>query len=84
MDKDGRVSHLFKEVRKHVQPKTTVLRLLEIVSNKVYRVIPEDHPLEQLVPQTQRTYRVEVMPTGGHFHLFLMLYVVLVSAALFI
>eukprot|EP00794_Sanderia_malayensis_P008888 gene8888-9838_t len=59
VDKDGSVSHLFKEARRHIDSITDDLRLLEIVSNKVYRVVPEDQPLDQLVPQSQRTYRLE-------------------------
>ena len=60
MDKEGLVSHLFKEARRHVETMANDLRLLEIVSNKIYRIVPEDQPLEHLIPQLQRSYRLEV------------------------
>ncbi|XP_065066038.1 ubiquitin carboxyl-terminal hydrolase 7-like [Rhopilema esculentum] len=61
VEKEGLVSHLFKEARRHVSSATEQFRLLEIVSCKVYRVVPEDQPLEQLTPQTQRSYRLEAV-----------------------
>ena len=60
MEKDGLVSHLFKEGRRHVESCTGEFRLLEIVSHKVYKIVPEDQPLDQLCPRTQRSYRLEV------------------------
>lgn len=62
VDKEGLVSHLFKEARRHVETMANDLRLLEIVSNKIYRIVPEDQPLEHLIPQLQRSYRLEEQP----------------------
>ena len=60
VEKDGLVSHLFKEARRHVQSSTDEFRLLEIVGYKVFRIVPGDQPLDQLTPQAQRSYRLEV------------------------
>jgi len=59
VEKDGLVSHLFKEARRHVQSSTDEFRLLEIVGYKVFRIVPGDQPLDQLTPQAQRSYRLE-------------------------
>lgn len=62
-NKDGTVSDLLNEAREQVdlQPDGTgKLRLLEIISSKVFNVIGNDVPLEHLTNQAQRTFRIEV------------------------
>lgn len=64
-NKDGTVSDLLNEAREQVdlQPDGTgKLRLLEIISSKVFNVIGNDVPLEHLTNQAQRTFRIEEIP----------------------
>ena len=62
-NKDGTVSDLLNEAREQVelQPNGTgKLRLLEIISSKVFNIVGNDVPLEHLISQAQRTFRIEV------------------------
>ena len=62
-NKDGTVSDLLNEAREQVdlQPDGTgKLRLLEIISSKVFNIVSNDVPLEHLISQAQRTFRIEV------------------------
>ena len=62
-NKDGTVSDLLNEAREQVdlQPDGTgKLRLLEIISSKVFTIVGNDVPLEHLTTQAQRTFRIEV------------------------
>ena len=63
LNKDGNVSDLLNEAREQVelQPEGTgKLRLLEIISSKVFNMVSNDVPLEHLISQSQRTFRIEV------------------------
>ena len=62
-NKDGSVSDLLNEAREQVdlqQNGTGKLRLLEIISSKVFNIVANDVPLEHLINQGQRTFRIEV------------------------
>ena len=62
-NKDGSVSDLLNEAREQVdlqQNGTGKLRLLEIISSKVFNIVANDVPLEHLISQGQRTFRIEV------------------------
>ena len=62
-NKDGTVADLLNEAREQVdlQPNGTgKLRLLEIISSKVFNIVNNDVPLEHLATQSQRTFRIEV------------------------
>lgn len=57
------MSDLLNEAREQVelQPEGTgKLRLLEIISSKVFNMVSNDVPLEHLISQSQRTFRIEV------------------------
>lgn len=58
------MSDLLNEAREHVdlQPEGTgKLRLLEIISSKVFNVVSNEVALEHLISQSQRTFRIEVL-----------------------
>ena len=62
-NKDGTVADLLNEAREQVdlQPDGTgKLRLLEIISSKVFNIVGNDVPLEHLINQAQNTFRIEV------------------------
>lgn len=64
-NKDGSVSDLLNEAREQVdlqQNGTGKLRLLEIISSKVFNIVANDVPLEHLISQAQRTFRIEEIP----------------------
>lgn len=64
-NKDGTVADLLNEAREQVdlQPNGTgKLRLLEIISSKVFNIVNNDVPLEHLATQSQRTFRIEEVP----------------------
>lgn len=57
------MSDLLNEAREQVdlQPDGTgKLRLLEIISSKVFNVVNSEVALEHLINQSQRTFRIEV------------------------
>lgn len=63
LNKDGLVSDLLNEARQQVdlQPEGTgKLRLLEIISSKVFNVVSNEVALEHLINQSQRLFRLEV------------------------
>ena len=62
-NKDGTVSDLLNEARDQVDLQadgTGKLRLLEIISCKVFNTVGSDVPLEHLTNQAQRVFRIEV------------------------
>ena len=64
-NKDGLVSDLLSEAREQIDCPlrgSGKLRLLEIISAKVFNTVCDDMPLEHLMIQTQRSFRVEVCP----------------------
>ena len=64
LNKDGTVSDLLNEAREQVDLQadgTGKLRLLEIISSKVFNVVNNEVTLEHLINQSQRTFRIEVM-----------------------
>ena len=68
LNKDGTVSDLLNEAREQVdlQPDGTgKLRLLEIISSKVFNVVNSEVALEHLINQSQRTFRIEVTVFRG-------------------
>lgn len=63
LNKDGTVSDLLNEAREQVDLQadgTGKLRLLEIISSKVFNVVNNEVALEHLINQSQRTFRIEV------------------------
>ena len=68
-DKNGRVSDLLEEARKQVElsdKATGKLRLLEIISFKIFSVQREDVLLDSLTQGGTRTYRVEEVPSDEY------------------
>ena len=72
-DKDGNVADVLNEAREQIDSPLNMsgkLRLLEIISAKVFNVITADVPVEHLMTQAQRSFRIEVggasvyLPTG--------------------
>ena len=49
---------VFWEVKPHIF--VFVCRLLDIISNKIFQVFPEDTPIENLTMQGAKMYRLEV------------------------
>lgn len=63
VDKLGSVKNLLDEALKFVQPVDSCqLRLVEISSNKIQRIVPPASSLDALVTQPQRSYRLEEIP----------------------
>lgn len=65
LNKDGTVSDLLNEAREQVDLQadgTGKLRLLEIISSKVFNVVNNEVALEHLINQSQRTFRIEEIP----------------------
>jgi hypothetical protein len=62
-NKDALVSDLLEEAALQVEHSPIVvetLRLLEIISAKVFNTISHDTPLDDIVNQGQRSFRIEV------------------------
>lgn len=63
VDKQGYVQDLLKEANTIVQTvDSNKLRLVEIASNKIQRIVPSATSLDSLVQQPQRLYRIEEIP----------------------
>ncbi|EDO34745.1 predicted protein [Nematostella vectensis] len=63
-NKEATVGDLLEEAKSHVDCTSTgKLRLLEIISAKVFNTINNDVPLEHLVSQGQRIFRIEEIPS---------------------
>ena len=61
VDKVGFVTNLLEESRKFLPIKPSdKLRLVEIASYKIHRVVPNGTSLDTLVQQTPKSYRIEV------------------------
>jgi len=63
VDKVGFVTNLLEESRKFLPIKPSdKLRLVEIASYKIHRVVPNGTSLDTLVQQTPKSYRIEIIP----------------------
>ncbi|KXJ26613.1 Ubiquitin carboxyl-terminal hydrolase 7 [Exaiptasia diaphana] len=64
-NKNALVSDLLEEAAEHMEQSANIvdnLRLLEIISAKVFNTIAHDTPLEEIVNQGQRSFRIEEIP----------------------
>ncbi|KAK3717321.1 hypothetical protein QZH41_011551 [Actinostola sp. cb2023] len=65
-NKNAQVSELLEEAAIQMDYSSSIvekLRLLEIISAKVFNTIAHDTPLEDIVNQGQRSFRIEEIPT---------------------
>jgi len=64
VDKQGFVQDLLNEAQKEVNTvDSKELRLVEILSSKIQRIVPLTNSLDALVQQPQKQYRIEEIPS---------------------
>jgi len=70
-NKNGNISNLLEEAKQHLKVDGP-LRLLELMSSKIYVIYRPDMNMDHLTNTTQKSYRIEEIPsdqTGNYFNM---------------